>query len=40
LCELPNHLEITSRYGNVSLSAILVVKCNITGIISRDKTLF
>ena len=40
LCELPNHLEITSRNGNVSLSAILVVKCNISGTRNKDKTWF
>lgn len=38
LCHLPIHLEITSRNGNVSLSAIIVVKCNIPGMINRDKT--
>lgn len=40
MCELPNHLEITSRDGNVFLSAILVVKCNISGTINKDKIWF
>ena len=36
---LPDHFEITSRDGNVSISAysIVVVKCNTSGTISKIK---